>query len=302
MLDFIEVCRRRQIGSCVISDETRIDYPTASYGSFRSALESRSVEYQILERLTCDALAPLNTPSTILMCVNCVWKIQPDVITLFNDRIFNYHNASMPDQRGAAAHSWRLMQGACKSRMTIHEVAAGLDEGRIVVERPMEYPEACRTLKASYEYLAQFEAAFFDQFLDAPDRRVSQDETESFYWPRLNTAIHGFIDWAWTAEEIMSFCAAFDEPFAGASTFLNGRLAFLRAVDVVDRDVRFHPFQAGLIYRKATDHICVAAKGGGLRIGNATFSTAIKYRVGHRFVTPPEYLHLARLGKARGNG
>ena len=298
LLDFVDVCRDKGIEVAVLTDHARTGYPTRTYGTFLQALRSRNVEHAVLDRLDVDAAKPYAGNGNYAVCVNCHWIVSPDVIDLFDGRIFNYHNSALPEQRGAACHSWRIMQGRSDSRLTVHELVPAVDEGRIVIEQELEYPSDCRNLEQSYAYLARFEGDFFGRFLDNSEERTAQEEAASFYWPRLNTEIHGFIDWSWQVTDIERFCAAFDRPFGGASSFLGGLRVRLRDVHADDLGAPFHPFQSGLIYRKQGNLIWVAAIGGGLQVRDFEIEGNIRLRVGMRLATPPDRLHLARLGRS----
>ena len=40
-----------------------------------------------------------------------------------------------PSQRGAAWHSWRIMQDINKTRLTVHEVSSEIDKGNICIDK-----------------------------------------------------------------------------------------------------------------------------------------------------------------------
>ena len=44
--------------------------------------------------------------------------------------------------------------------------------------------------------------------------------------PKLDTRIHGFINWSWNAKDIATFAKVFDHPFIGASTFMKEKNLF----------------------------------------------------------------------------
>ena len=47
--------------------------------------------------------------------------------------------------------------------------------------------------------------------------------------PKLDTKIHGFINWSWNAKDITSyFCKVFDHPFIGASTFMKEKKSLFK--------------------------------------------------------------------------
>ena len=50
--------------------------------------------------------------------------------------------------------------------------------------------------------------------------------------------------------DVERFICAFDEPYVGASTNLNGDIVRIKSVCLSQQDGFFHHFQSGLIYRK----------------------------------------------------
>ena len=72
----------------------------------------------------------------------------------------------------------------------------------------------------------------------------------SRYNPRLNTKINGFIDWSLNSRDLINFINAFDDPYKGASTYLNngkfGRL-YLKRVQLHGGDTPNHPFMSGIV-------------------------------------------------------
>ena len=107
--------------------------------------------------------------------------------------------------------------------------------------------------------------------------------------------MNGFIDWTWSAQEIVRFCYAFDNPFGGASTYLDQERVRLKQVEIDDEVVKFHPFQYGLIYRISNNHVWIAAKDGGLKVGQILKPNLTVIRVGKRFVTDNLILMKAKM-------
>jgi len=294
LLEFLAAYQLKGFDVEVISDSDRINYPTSTMGSFYDALKNKDIKFSVVSDINEFLLSGDVEKLTTIICINCKWIIKKAVIDRFSGSIFNYHNSALPEQRGAACHSWRLMQDNNFSRMTIHHVALGIDQGEIVSQQEVIYPPSSHNLKTSYQHLAKFEKQFFSDFVNGKRELIGQNENDSFYWPRLITGINSFIDWSWTGPEIVSFCAAFGAPFKGASSFLDGNLVYLLDAVVVDEDVYFHPFQAGLIYRKTEEFLFIATRQGGIRVSIQS-DTEIVYRLGQRLVTPEENLFAARL-------
>lgn len=119
-------------------------------------------------------------------------------------------------------------------------------------------------------------------------------ENFSIYFPRLNTLKQGLINWSWDTEDIENFICAFDEPYAGASTFIDGTKVHLKECYSEFNDGPFHPFQAGLIYKIYSGGVFIATKSGTLivrRVTDAKGKDIIeKLYTGQRFYTPIKYL------------
>jgi methionyl-tRNA formyltransferase len=111
----------------------------------------------------------------------------------------------------------------------------------------------------------------------------------------LSTLKNGFIDWNLDPIELDRFICAFDDPYEGASTFINGELVHLKSVMLCSQDSNFHSFQVGLIYRKRESWICIALKGMSLIVKDITdasgSSVMSRIEVGDRMYTPVKYLH-----------
>jgi methionyl-tRNA formyltransferase len=172
----------------------------------------------------------------------------------------------------------------------IHEIVKEIDAGPVVASQSFVYPPTCRTPK---QYFEVEEANGLDlirrwlpEVFAGRVKRDPQPHELSVYWPRLSTAIHGWIDWTWSARDVISFCDAFDEPHEGAKTYLRGSVVRLARVAEVET-MRHHPFQFGLIVRIDAEGVCVAARGAVLLFRCVTLPPGGEPpRPGDRFVTP----------------
>jgi methionyl-tRNA formyltransferase len=93
---------------------------------------------------------------------------------------------------------------------------------------------------------------------------TSQQEIFSTYWPRLNTFLQAWIDWRWDADQIERFICAFDDPYSGAQTMWRGNKVGLKKAVSHYEDGLFHPFQAGIVYRKNANWLCIATNRGSI--------------------------------------
>ena len=294
----LETAIKKGIKIVVITDHERVRYPTNSRPSFYEYLKERQIKLVVVENLKLSDIKPHDEVNTIVLSLNCRWIISEDIIDYFKDRIYNYHNAKLPYQKGAACHSWRLMQQESKTGLSIHRVEPKLDCGQVIHSIDISYGYE-ENLKQTYSVIRGYEDNFFKQFLEGEIKAIktNNDVSEDYYWPRLNTSIHGYINWNWTANEIEAFCKSFSDPFEGAKSFIKSKKVFLKSASMAHDKANFHPFQYGLIYRLKDNNFYVACRGGGIVITEIEFeSHPIRIREGLRIHTPAYILDAALQG------
>ena len=288
LTNFIEICNKRNIKTMVLSNSSRLDYPINLDQNLREFLISLKIDFIENDDVNLNLLEEHIDSKTILFSVNCEVILKSDFIKVVQNNIFNYHNATLPSQKGASSHSWRIMQDNKMSHLTIHRLTEQIDSGEIVLQKEILFPDTVKTLKETYEYIENEEIRLFDDFLNNFENGFTKETSilngeKSFYWPRLNTDTDGYVIWSWSAKQIVDFCNAFDEPFEGASSYVNGNRVRLKNVQTDDEDTYFHPYQYGLIYRKNKHSIWIACKNGGVKIDNVILEDGAMLKLGDRF-------------------
>tara|TARA_B100000212_G_scaffold212217_1_gene160370 strand:+ start:7944 stop:8957 length:1014 start_codon:yes stop_codon:yes gene_type:complete len=188
--------------------------------------------------------------------------------------LIQLHCTTLPEFRGGGNTSWRILSGINYSSVVLFKVNPGIDTGDIVFYKKFFFPKECYkpndcesyTNQIAFESITKFVNSFIEEG-SVPEGRVQQNEFSS-YFPRLNTNIHGYINWSWDAYEITKFITAFDDPYPGAITRLtnyNEKL-HLKGATLLEEYANFHPFQQGIIFRKDEDGIYICSKKGSLKI------------------------------------
>ena len=118
------------------------------------------------------------------------------------------------------------------------------------------------------------------------------------YNPRLNTSISGWIDWKMPSEDLSKFINAFDDPYLGASTMINGKVVRLKDVHLHGGDTPNHNFMSGIISRHDKDWLVVSTIDKNMliveKINDLKGNNIIKkLKNGERFYTPSSKLDLA---------
>ena len=236
--------------------------------------------------------------------IGAAWIFPAHVLTgFFGGELYNVHGARLPEGRGGGGFSWQIMSGARFGACTIHRVDGGVDTGAIVVAKEILYPPTARIPQDFFDFYVAEALDFVSGFIRKLAQGVSFADTAqqnflSSYWPRLHSETNGLIDWSWSASEIERFICAFDDPYQGAATFLEGKKVFLKNVVLSHNETWSHPFQDGLVIRKSDRWLCVAVDGSVLVVqdikdekGGPILSGI---RLGQRFMTPQSALEKAK--------
>lgn len=304
LLRLAEVGRQRGLAVDVITspDQSKERLPGAGR-SLAAALREIGIKPAVIAKFEQAKTAQLigDTRATFALSVGARWIFRPDKLERwFGGKLLNLHGTRLPQNRGGGTWSWQILMGNRFGFCQLHLVDAGIDTGPIVVSEEFIYPAACRTPLDYMAYAADQYARLIGEFLDSMKARprtftcVAQPEYLSTYWPRLETATHGWIDWRWDASLLERFICAFDEPYGGAQTLWNGRTVRLKRAFANREDQSFHPFQSGAVYRTNKRWLCIAAEGGSIVVEDLRdergATVLADVRAGDAFTTPPDQL------------
>lgn len=238
-----------------------------------------------------------------------------DTLALFKGKIFDFMVIRLPQYRGGAHFTWQILRkdriGCWNIQVINEEMVPGVyDSGAILKTKEYTIPKRAKTPK-QYFTLCENEGlklfiGFINDIGDGKGFKLRHlDESKSLYLPRLHTLKHAFINWDWDLEEIERFICAFDDPYPGAATFLNGKKVFMKDCRADYRDGAFHPFISGIIYRILNDDVYIAAKDGTLvvkKVLDEKQEKLAKIKVGQRFYTPLKFIEAAMLFNAEYDG
>ena len=298
VFSFIDACKKHKIEVFLITDEIHLKYPTKNKNSFESEFIKRKIKFKSFKKFgynTLRFITQLKNKKTFIISLNSIWLFNRETIRKLK-KIYNYHNIDLPSFRGAGCHSWRIMMDEIHSTLNIHLVSDKLDQGDVLFKKKIKIPKHIKNLDETYNFLVPHEIDLFNKFIkkliNNKLNRIKQNNSKSFYWPSLKTSVNGFIDWSWSSRDILLFSNAFDAPFFGVSTFLNGHKIHLKKAIISDKK-KFHPFQIGIIYRRINSRIFIATSDGGVSF-NFSNPNKIKYKLGDRVYTNPKSILASR--------
>lgn len=227
------------------------------------------------------------------------WVISEETLRLAKKWV-NINSIPLPKYMGGAHSTWQLLNDDNSGSIVFQEIGFPVDQGKILARFNFKYTDEhyypeLRMQENSKQILLSLKFAMDKIMRKSQDSLSYIDISQTEHWPRLSTAIHGWIDWRWSSSEIVRFIHAFGEPFEGAKTELIGHVVYFRQANIIDKG-SFHPFGAGTIIRHQSDEqIDVVSSDGIIRV-NAIIPEALHRNSirGLRFHTSVDKLETAK--------
>lgn len=189
----------------------------------------------------------------IAFSINSRDIIKKPIIDYFDGEIFNIHDSYLPNERGSALNTWRILNGVNSVGDTIHYLEEGIDSGPIIlrketiIDKETSYP--IDYLLAEVSNCKELLTSFIELFLKHDKLPFTdQDHDSSLYFPRQYTELNGLINWDWEISDIEKFVRAFSYPYPGAFSFYRSKkIHILECCADPTMTKKFHPYCNGRI-------------------------------------------------------
>lgn len=245
---------------------------------------------------------------TLFLSISSLFIFKKKQIKFLEDNLINYFPSRLPYDTGRGGFSWHIMREDRILNNLFHVIDHGINTGPIITNEKSLFPSSCKIPLDFEIYKWNEMVSFYFKFLkDLKNGKKFQLSYQVNYLgrhnPSLNTKMNGFIDWSLNSYDLYNFINAFDEPFHGASTFINqgkyGRL-FIKKVHLHGGDTSNHPFQSGIVSRHDKKWITVCTSGKHMllieNIKNSNGANILKYiKEGDRFYTPIKFLEKSKI-------
>ncbi len=289
--DFIEINKKLDIQSIIITT------------SHQSKLISNDLKFTVYNKLD-DKLknfisSKLNPKETLFISLGARYIFDNENIQkFFHNNLVNFHFTRLPLDAGSGGFSWQIMREDRIHNQLVHLIDSSIDTGPIISHQKSLFPKHCQIPQDYEEYKIKKSKVFYSDFISKVIKGhefplIYQTNYLGSYNPRLNTLKNGFIDWSIQSNDIFNFINAFDDPYEGASTYINrgdfGKL-HIKKVHLHGGESSNHPYMSGLVLRHDKDWIVVATNGKycllieEVLLKNRNILSEI--RVGDRFFTP----------------
>jgi len=283
--------------------------------SDQSKLIDKKIKYKIFDKIDLNFENFIKTKTdiskTIFISIGSRLIFKQSIIeNFFLQNLVNFHLARLPLDKGGADISWRIMREDRIDCQLVHLVNSDLDAGPIIDYHTSIIPKNCNLPHEFVEFKMKNFRPFYKNFLKKILNKESlklqyQQSYLGRYNPRIFSELDSFINWEMESYDLLNFINAFEDPFQGASTFLNrgdfGRL-YIKKVQLHGGDSSNHPFMSGIVSRHDKDWLVVSTKSKHMLIiekvldenGNNIIKKII---AGDRFYTPHAMLEKSKSKK-----
>jgi len=276
--------------------------------SHQSRLIDKKIDYKIFNKLDDKFKMFINknikVKNTIFISLSARSIFKKDTIeNFFLNNLVNFHGTRLPLDAGGGGFSWKIMREDRIDNQLVHLIDEGIDTGPVIDSDLSLFPKQCQIPIDFEVYKLKKFIEFYTKFLKKIKRGKFFDLKPQLsylgrYNPRLNTEIDGLINWDLNSYDLINFINAFDDPYKGASTFINNRdfqKLYLKKVHLHGGDSSNHPFMSGIVSRHDKNWIVVSTKSKHMilieEVLDEKGNNVIKdIKVGDRFYTPHEEL------------
>lgn len=143
---------------------------------YQRLCKNEQMVYRFGNKLTLDIVKALE-PSYVVS-FNYKHIVPADVLEFMEGRIINLHTSYLPYNKGASPNFFSFYDDTPKG-VTIHKMAAGLDEGEILVQKEVRMDAKEETFSSSYNKLIrEITELFFEQWDDIKNGKITAAKQE----------------------------------------------------------------------------------------------------------------------------
>lgn len=229
LYDSVEACVARGHELVLVATASASPEYTVDVEDFRALADAHGCPC-LVGRLSGDSArrALRESGAEIAVSVNWPTLLRAPVLEGFEHGVLNAHAGDLPRYRGNAAPNWAIIQGEPSVTVTIHQMSEGLDAGDVFLKRDFALTDETH-IGAVYRFMDAQIPQMFAEVLDGlqsgtitPRPQPSDPALSLRALPRRPVDSH--LDWSDCAEHLCRLVRASSEPFAGAFTFLDGKV------------------------------------------------------------------------------
>jgi methionyl-tRNA formyltransferase len=247
---------------------------------------------------------------TLFLTISSKYEFNNNIVEFLKKNLVRFHPSRLPFDEGEGGFSWNVLRNDRIYNEIFSIIDPNISDHQIIFEKTSLFPPYCKIPNDFENFKLRNMVFFYKNFVNKILLKnqfniSTRSSNIGRYNPALNTIKNGLIDWSLDSHDLFSFINAFDEPYNGASTFLNrgnfGKL-FLKSVHLHGGDTINHPSMSGIVYRHDKKWLLVYASGKFSLIIEKILNEKNKniinlIKPGDRFYTPSTKLDEAKSKK-----
>ena len=216
---------------------------------------------------------------SLMISVGSKFIFKKNFIKTFKGKLINFHPSLLPEERGGANFSYRILEKKKFSAATAHFIDEKIDSGDIIFQTKRFNIKKYNL----YEYFLKTYECYnnlFKKILNSMEKKKklnkkNQLNINATYFKKLKSDIHGKIDFNWNIEDIDLFIKAFGRPYRGSYCFHKNKKIYILNSRIYSK-TKVHPFLFGKVKNINKDgSILVFCNNGILKIQNVSLDKKI---------------------------
>lgn len=194
----------------------------------------------------------------LLISVSCHSIIKDPLLSLYENKIINLHNAPLPRYRGRAPVNWAIINNEDHTAVTVNFIDKGVDTGKIIAQEKVPINLEDTTIEVLKKCLPLYPKLMMDTIKKIEDGSIKsyhQNEEEAIYLPQRD-AIDGLINWENSTPDIYNLIRAVTHPYPGAFTFHKDKKLYIWKAIIPNDKINLKA-PAGLVFGKSKEGIKV---------------------------------------------
>ncbi|WP_440915339.1 formyltransferase family protein [Candidatus Pelagibacter sp.] len=254
-------------------DNNKIFYDIFKLGKNLKIIQTEKIDQKIIKILK-------NQKINLIVSAGSKFIFSKSFIKKYNKNLINFHPSYLPEERGGANFTYRILLKKNYVAATVHYINERIDQGDIIFKTKKKINKLNLTnlfLETYKLYNALF-SKFLKYYLENKKlNSLKQNNFNSSYFPKIDSEVDGKIDLSWNGEYIDIFVKAFSRPYKGSYLFEKKTKTKIFIVDSIFKKTKeTHPFLYGKVSKINRNGSCdIFCKNGILSIKKISFDIDI---------------------------
>ena len=215
----------------------------------------------------------------LMISVGSKFIFKKKFIKIFKGKLVNFHPSLLPEERGGANFSYRILEKKKFSAASAHFVDEKIDSGDIIFQikkfNIKKYDLYEYFFKTYENYNGLFKKILNSMKKKKKLNRTAQLNINATYFKKLKSDIHGKINFNWDIKDIDLFIKAFGRPYKGSYCFHRDKKIYILSSRIYSK-IKVHPFLFGKVKNINKDgSILVFCNNGILKVEDVSLNKNI---------------------------